>query len=171
MYPMVNGRRKEQIMIIIKYISKILLWIPSLALLTVMLVTVANVLGRSLFKNPVSGAIEIAGLFGSIVVSLSLFYTQLKDRNVATDIIFNKLHRSYQRILEKITFVLGTGTVGLMIYSCALGVLESYTEKDVTTILTIPIWPFMMAFLIGGLAFCIVLIGQFYRSIAGGTKE
>ena len=158
-------------MVVIKYITKILLLLPSAALLTVMIITVANVLGRSMFKTPVIGAIEIAGLFGSIVVSMSLFYTQLKDRNVATDIVFNKLPKRYQKGLEKVIFVLSVGVVGLFIYSSILGVLESYEENDVTTILTIPIWPFTMSLLVGCVAFCFVLIGQLFGAIVGDKEK
>jgi TRAP-type transport system small permease protein len=150
-----------------KYAVRTLLVIGAIALLTIMCVTITNIFGRSFFQMPVLGAIEGAGLLGSIVISFSLFYTQLKHRNVVTSIVFNLFPNRMQEIVNKISLALSAGIVGVMAYSCAMGALEAAEEGDVTATLTIHIWPFRIAWLVGCIALCAVFFGQLFKPLNG----
>ena len=158
-------------MYFIKYIVRVLLVIAAVALLTIMCITVANICGRSLFRFCILGAIEIAGLCGAVVVSFSLFYTQLEHRNVVTSIVFDMLPKPLQRTIEKFNLVLSSGIVGLMAYCAAMGAQEAAAEGDVTAILAIHIWPFKIIWVAGCVALCAVLFGQLFKAVIGVKKK
>ena len=152
---------------IIKYIVYVLLFPAAVALLTVTCVTVANICGRAFFQSPVSGAIEIAGMCGAVVVSFSLIYTQFEERNVSTSVLFDILPVWLQKILEKFTLVLSLGTMFLLAYSAAMGLHEAVVDRNVSAILTLYIWPFRAAWLGACVIFCAILFGQFIRAVIG----
>ena len=156
---------------LVKYAGKMLLVMGAIALLTIMFLTVANIFGRSLFKLPVLGAIESAGLCGAVVISFSLFYTQLKHRNVVTSIAFDMLPNWLQNILDKISLALSVGIVGVMAYSSAIGAHEAAAEGDISATLTIHIWPFRVAWLVGCVALCAVFFGQLFKISNGANSK
>ena len=65
---------------------KVLLAVGGIALMVMMTIVVGNSIGRALFRTPIFGTIEIAGLAGVVLVAATVGFAAREHRNKATGI-------------------------------------------------------------------------------------
>jgi len=65
---------------------KVLLAVGGIALMVMMTIVVGNSIGRALFRTPIFGTIEIAGLAGVVLVAAAVGFAAREHRNKATGI-------------------------------------------------------------------------------------
>ena len=68
------------------YLTHTFNWIAAGAVIAMMLLTSADVILR-LFRRPITGAYEIVGLLGAIVISFSLAYTSVEKGHIAVEFL------------------------------------------------------------------------------------
>ena len=83
-----------------RIVSASLLVIGAITLIIMMVVVTGNSLGRALFKTPISGTMEIAGLAGAIVVAAAIGFTARERGNVAVDVLMSRLKSAGKGILR-----------------------------------------------------------------------
>jgi TRAP-type C4-dicarboxylate transport system permease small subunit len=83
-----------------KILEKIFVTIAGILLLTMVLLTCANIVGR-IFHQPINGTVELMGLCGAVVVALGLAYSQRKKEHIAVDLLTNR----FPPLLKKTTLV------------------------------------------------------------------
>ena len=69
--------------------------IGALALTSMMLLTVVDVIGR-FFKHPIFGSVEMVGFLATIVVAAALPYTHTVDGHVEVEILVRLLSKKAQ---------------------------------------------------------------------------
>ena len=89
-----------------RLVSAALLVIGAIPLIIMMAVVTANSLGRAIFRAPITGTIEIAGLAGVIVVAAAVGFTARERANVAVDVLLSQLKPGAKRILDVVTLFL-----------------------------------------------------------------
>jgi len=113
-----------------------------------MLVTVADVIGRRLFNHPVKGSYELSEFMLVIVVYFNLASCELRDGNVTIDLLVSRFRKRTQSIINSFAYVL------FLLISCLLTWrLFVYGINEVggyhTTVLQIPIFPFPLIAALG----------------------
>lgn len=88
-------------------VSDLLMWVGGIALVCMMAIACANVVLR-FAGTPVSGAYELVGYLGAIVIALPLGYTQLMKSHVAVDIVSGKFPAWLRKIVLTLGFALGS---------------------------------------------------------------
>ena len=78
--------------------------VAAFALMAMMMVIVANIVGRIFFRSPVTGTLEIVGFAGVIVVAIAVVFTERAHGNVAVDIVVTRLPPGLRRIFRSITY-------------------------------------------------------------------
>jgi len=68
-----------------RVLNEILIWIAGVSLVTMILLTCANIFLRLVWM-PVKGTYELMGFFGAIVTAFALGYTQIKRGHIGIDI-------------------------------------------------------------------------------------
>ena len=133
-------------------------------LILVMAVAVnADILGRELFKQPVPGVTEFLGLSIVAVVFLQMANTLREDRHVANDLILAAVAKRRPRVAAffyGIFHTIGAALLGLIVWYVFPIFKENYEGgfyKGTGGVIEIPVWPFMLIVLIGGLA----TVGQY----------
>jgi TRAP-type C4-dicarboxylate transport system permease small subunit len=132
-----------------RILSATLLVIATVPLIIMMVIVTANSLGRAFFRTPVTGAIEIAGLAGAVLVSASVGFTARERGNVAVDILVTRLKPRVRAAFDAVTFLLSLGGVCLLLYAVILNAFKSIRLQDVTMTLDLPIPPFKFAWAAG----------------------
>ena len=61
-----------------------------------------------LLGNPISEAFEVSGLLGALVVSFSLAYTTVEKRNVAVELVVEKLPQRWRIAIDGIVSLLSS---------------------------------------------------------------
>lgn len=67
-----------------------------------MLLVVANVIMRKIFKSPILGTPEFTGFFSVLVISLGLAYCLLVNAHIAVDFIVEKFSSRKQGIIDTV---------------------------------------------------------------------
>ncbi|SDI72295.1 TRAP transporter small permease [Natribacillus halophilus] len=101
-----------------------------------------DVLGRWLFSQPISGAVEVTELGLSMVIFLTIAYTHLKEEHISIDFVFNKFPAKVQRIMEGIVNLIITALMLLLASSLFLYTERLLTAGRVTGDLGLPVYLF-----------------------------
>ena len=147
----------------IKLIMKSLSAVSSFLLAAMIVVVVANVVGRFLFNIPVFGTIELVELMMIIICFFAIPYTSMNRGHVRITLLFDHLPKGIQRILGRIASLLCAGIFSIIIYQAAINALYYAKHLDqCTDTLEIPFAPFKAIMVLGfGVLLVIELIHVF----------
>jgi len=134
-------------------------WIGGAALVILVLMTFANVLGRYLLRRPLTGAVEISQLFLVVTVFFGVAYTEVRKQHVTFDEIVIHFPRRLRAVTIGIMYFL-VGMYALMTswQETLLAISYMVPRIRVTDVLKIPIAPAMFVIAIGSLLWGIELL-------------
>jgi TRAP-type C4-dicarboxylate transport system permease small subunit len=162
----------ERLATINRRITRACLWAAASALMVMMLITVSNISGRSLFNLPVLGANEIVSLAGVVLISFVVGFVQFEHRNVITSILVDRLPPRTRAIFDTVTLFLASGIVFVMTWAgIAFGIEEIVIYHKVTMILGITVGPFKAVWGIGCIILFLVLTGHFIEALSRSLKR
>lgn len=116
--------------------------------LPLMLLTTADVLGRSFLNKPVVGSFELSEYLLAVIILLSAAYTQQVKGHVAVDFVTSRFSKKTQHTLQIFTTALCLLVVSIIVWQ---GVILGLEEKAVTDQLRIPKGPFKILVGLSGL--------------------
>ena len=115
--------------------------VSAVCLLSMMLITTIDVLGRYLFASPLPGAFEITQLLLAATIFAGLPIVTLKQEHVTVTIASDRLPPSLRRLHAALAGLLGAAVLAILAWRLAdqAGRLASY--GDTTSLLRIPLSP------------------------------
>jgi len=116
-------------------------------IIPLMLLTTADVVGRSLFNKPIPGTFELSEFMLAVIILLSAGYTQQVKGHVSVDFLTSRFNRPTQRVFQVITVCLSLLIITIVIWQ---GFILGIRETEVTDQLRIPKGPFKILLGIGG---------------------
>ena len=150
-----------------EFLSKIGSWF----LVLIMLITVADVIGRKFFNMPVKGTLELISMFLIIFVFLNLPYNEMRGGNVTIAILFMRFGNKAKKIIDAIMYVPFLAVS--IIFTRQLFVLakDEVESGTMTTILNIPISPFYYIAAAGFLILTLTVLARLILIIANGGRN
>jgi|YelNatPaOPRAMG01_1025707.scaffolds.fasta_scaffold91769_2 TRAP-type C4-dicarboxylate transport system permease small subunit len=142
------------------------------SLVIMVLIVVANVVGRYLFSKPIIGTIEIVGLLTVIVVFCVFAFAESQGAHIAVTIISTKIYGVKKIIITSLIFFLGTffftlmGWQGLVLMKTNL-----YPTIRTSSILSIPFAPFMFVMAFGCFIFSLELLIHGFKTISSSKRD
>jgi TRAP-type C4-dicarboxylate transport system permease small subunit len=136
--------------------------LAAVALILMMLVTVADVTLRYLFNHPIRGAYEFVQVMLVIFVFHGMSTAFLQRRNIVIDLIDNFAHRYLIVVLTRISDVLTIAVIALFAYAMITPALQSYSYGEMKMELQIPIWWMWAMALIGIAGAILCAIGALF---------
>jgi TRAP-type C4-dicarboxylate transport system permease small subunit len=131
-----------------------------------MLLTTADVVLRYVFNAPIAGSIDIVELMMVILVWGAVAYCAFVGGHVRVDVVYSKLPKTAQTILDRITFTASAFTLALITWRLGYRVysfLRNPMTSPITMTLHIPLWPFLIVATLGSALFCLVLIVRIFH--------
>jgi len=147
-------------------------WVGAGALVLMVLIVVANVVGRYLFRKPVLGAVEMVGLLTVITVFCVLAFTESKGAHIVVDILVSRIHGRTKAILASIMALLGAVFFIIMAWQgwdLMLSNLSPFVR--VTGVLSIPFAPFMLIMAFGCVLFGLELLVHVLNPASGKKRR
>jgi TRAP-type C4-dicarboxylate transport system permease small subunit len=138
----------------------------AVALIAMMLLTVADVIGRYLFSKPIKGTYELVGFLLVGAGALGLGYTQVKKGHIRVDFLLQRFPEKVQGIVTVIANFLGFAAFSLLCWRCAL-YAQYYISAtgNATDTLHIPLFPFVVVLAVGTGMLALVLLFDLVHSI------
>jgi TRAP-type C4-dicarboxylate transport system permease small subunit len=145
-------------------------WVASVFLAAMMLLTVADVLGRALFARPIHGTYELIELLLTCTFFLALPAVFLRDGHILVDVIDSWRPRAVPW-LKRIALVLAAVMLGIIAWRCWLFARNALEFGDVTSDLSLPLILYCIPLLvgIGGAAVAAVVMAVARRNGRSGT--
>jgi len=138
---------------VINSLSKWLNWVAGVALVLMLIVIVADIIGAKLFKWPIPGGIDIVGLLGVVVIAFAIAQTQTIHGHIEVEFFVMRLPEKARNVIAGIVYSLGMALFALLAW-------RSYTFGDslrvkgeVSMTVGIPVYPFVY-----GIAFCCIVV-------------
>jgi TRAP-type C4-dicarboxylate transport system permease small subunit len=124
--------------------------------LLVAAMTLVSVIGRSMFKAPIPGDVEITQMGIALAISLCLPWCQLKGANIIVDFFTQKTSERSQRWLDAMGCILLAAMYALLAWRTAVGAVAVESAGETTMIISLPMW-WAYACLAPGLALAAVI--------------
>jgi TRAP-type C4-dicarboxylate transport system permease small subunit len=151
-------------------ISRIGIYVGVVALNGMMLLVVADVILRKYFAAPIRGSLEITEILMGFVVFLGLAFCAVKGEHVFIDIITERLSKSAKSITMIIVHFLSAGVAGMMAWRLFMSALDLQRGNQVSMMLGLWLYPFVLIAFIGCSLLTLVYIIQLINSL-GGIKK
>jgi TRAP-type C4-dicarboxylate transport system permease small subunit len=158
---------ESQLNPVVKWICNVMIAISAGALVIMLFISVADVIGRSFFLHPIQGTSELVGMLLVITSALGFGYCQLMKGNVNIDIFVKRFSRRGQGVLNIISNLMSLAVCVIIAWKGMAMVLQYSSEKLGSTSATLGIllWPFMLIMSLGfawvGVIFIIDLYNAF----------
>ena len=144
-----------------EFISKKLAYLGAIALLSMMFLTTADVVGRYFFNKPVLGAFELTEFLVLILIFSFLAHSQAKKSHVAVDLIFDHLPAKIRTAVNFLNHLVCFGFMILIAYRGIIRALEIMEYHEATTNLGIVKYPFAFFVVLG----CAALSLEYLRDL------
>lgn len=165
-------------MVIAKVMSKltealffVLHIVAFIALMVMMLIVTANIIGRIFLKTPIMGTLEITGFAGVVVVSFAIGFAQRDKRNVYMDILVVRFSPIIRYLVDAVTSILSLIIIGFMFWAVTESAIESFLNEEVTITLSVMTYPYRFAWAAGLLVLCGFLLQNFIRNLFRSIKK
>jgi len=154
--------------------------VGTLLILAMAVAVNADSFGRNLFNHPIPGVLEFLGLAIVAIVFLQMANTLREGRHVSNDLLTKLVSQSRPRLHAAIYAVFHAIGAALMLLIAVYVwpiLLSSYSGgyyRGTTGVIEIPIWPFMLAVVLGAAATAIqflLLMAQDLRRATMGPSE
>ncbi|MCP4718069.1 MAG: TRAP transporter small permease [Desulfobacteraceae bacterium] len=140
--------------------------IGALALTSMMLLTVVDVIGR-FFKHPIFGSVELVGFLATIVVATALPYTHKVDGHVGVEILVRLLSKKTQIFIDIFTRSLSLVLFSLITWQMFLYANDIHETGEVSMNLEFPIYYIVYLLAFGMLIFSVTIL----ETILGNIKQ
>jgi TRAP-type C4-dicarboxylate transport system permease small subunit len=142
-----------------KNVSLFMKWVAGCTLVVMMLLTSADVVGRS-FGRPIPGTYEIVEFLSAITISFALAYTQFSRSHVSIDLFIEKLPVKARKVVDIITHLFSFCLFALIawqsfVYASKLRVLGVVSPTE-----QIPYYPIIYGIAFACVTMCSVIIVQ-----------
>lgn len=152
-------------------IGRFLHRLAQVILALMVLLTVTDVCLRYIFNNPITGSYELTEFMMVVLVFASVGFTQSVKDHVSVDLVVTKLPDRVRALLEAITCLLAFGLFALAAWRNVLHTGTTWERHDVSAELFIPVSPFVLFVALGLAVLSLVLLVQFFQSLARVLKK
>jgi TRAP-type mannitol/chloroaromatic compound transport system permease small subunit len=156
----------------VRPISILIGQIGSCLIAVIMLLTVLDVIGRRLFRKPVTGVYELSEVMLALVVFFTLGYTETLRRNVTIDILVERFPLKIRNIIDSISYVLFLSICCILTWQLCMSTLEAYnTHQLISVMLGVPIYPVNALATLGCAVFSLTVFANLLLFLSGGIKK
>ncbi len=136
---------------LIRWLSYVLGGIAGIALLLMMVQTVADVAMKNLAGEPIEGNLEIISVYHMVViVFLPLALVEVKHEHISVDLVVRNFPKWLRRITDTLSYLVATVFFGILAYQTGLDAIEAYEIGEILmTSILITIWPAKFSLPIG----------------------
>ena len=152
-------------------ISRLLHRFAQVIIVLMVMLTVIDVCLRYIFNSPIIGSYELTEFMMAILVFASVGYTMAVKGHVSVDLVVTKLPDRVRALLEAITSLLAFGLFAVAAWRNVLHAGTTWKRHDVSAELFIPVGPFVLFVAIGIAVLSLVLLVQFFQSLARALKK
>jgi TRAP-type C4-dicarboxylate transport system permease small subunit len=157
-----------------KYIQpaiRVLMVAGAIALMAMMIIIVANILGRLFFRTPILGTVEVAGFTGAILVAIAVGFAERDHRNVIVEILVSRFPPRVKALVDSFTLILGLGGLVVLFWAMFNYALKTAIGHEYTFTLGVNPAPFQFIWSFGVLILCVYVLHHIIQYFKRGLQK
>jgi TRAP-type C4-dicarboxylate transport system permease small subunit len=139
-------------------ISRILAIAASIILGAMMLLTVADVVLRWIFKHPIIGTTEITESMMACIAFFALAWCAAENSHLQVDLLVNRFPARVQGVIDTLTATVCLCLVALIAWRSFLEGLAVQQMHLISSLIKIPAYPFYYVVAAGCVMLCLVVV-------------
>jgi TRAP-type C4-dicarboxylate transport system permease small subunit len=156
--------------------NKWLHWIAMILLLLLMFMTVGDIVGRYMVGiipgfGPIPGTFELTEIMLAVAVLTAIGHTQMRRGHISIDLVISKFPRKVRALIDCITQFLSLAIFVLVTWQTIKYAHLLYISNDVSAILRLPLYPFLIVAAIGCFTFCLAMLSTFIQTLTKAIKK
>jgi TRAP-type C4-dicarboxylate transport system permease small subunit len=170
--PQSTSQSKSRLNRNVTLISKILCYISAAALGVMMIVSLADIIGRG-FMHPIKGIFEMVGLLMVIAGALGLGYCQLVKGNIMINLVTDRLKPRWRSLIMTVSLLASIAVCIIVCWQVGVRMYENSINGSagLTPDLRWKVWPFMFLMVLGFAWAAVIFIVDFAESVKGVFKK
>jgi TRAP-type C4-dicarboxylate transport system permease small subunit len=156
---------------IIKKVSLITDRLAGVCFFSVMVLILANIIMRNVFKRPILGTVEIVGLLIATGLGLALANCEMLDFNIGMDVVTEKLSRRIQKIIQIVTYSISLIFWAVVVWRVFIFAITTYINGRVTATASIPLYPFIFILGFNLSLLCVVLAYKLILAFKDASRK
>ena len=154
---------------VVAFISTLGDRISQMAVMGMMLVSIANILGR-IFWRPIYGTFDYVSFFSVIVVAMALASCAVQKGHISVELFMARLPRRTQGMVGCFTNILSLGFFAIVIWQCIVFAGRMIRTGQLTMTALLPFYPFIYIIAFGCFLLCLVILVEFFKSVDKAVK-
>lgn len=155
----------------IEFVVRVLLVIAAAALVAMATIITLNIFGRALFRSPIMGTVEYAGVLGVVFASVAIGYVEKHRRNVVMEVISSKFPPRAKEFTDAFGLLLGLVIIGVLSWAMFGEAGYAFSYRETTVVMGVPLWPFKYIWAVGAAILCLALLYNMVQCIRRGVKR
>ena len=164
-------RDGEMIDVALRWLSNILAIIGGIALVLMMVQTVADVIADQFFSRPIPGNLEVISVHHMVlVVFLPLAFVERRHEHIQVDLVYQLMPRLMQRSILVLGYLIGAGFFAILTWRTWGDALRSLEKNEMLMgNVYVIIWPAKFVLPIGFAAIGLVMLLHAWRAATDPT--
>lgn len=138
--------------------------ISQMAVLAMMLVSIANILAR-MFWRPIYGTFDYVSFFSVAVVALALSYCAVQKGHISVELVVARFPRRIQGVIGCFTNILSLGLFAVVIWQSMEFAERMIRTRQVTMTALLPFYPFIYIIAFGCFLLCLIILVELIKSL------
>jgi TRAP-type C4-dicarboxylate transport system permease small subunit len=155
------------------WICRVMAGIATIVLGVILVLAIADIVGRVVFLRPIEGVVELIGMLMVVIGFLGLGYCQLVKGNVLIDIITSRFKERGQAVFNIFSYLICIAICSLITWQGGIRAWAYIFKKvgQYTVIMHILFWPFMMLMAISFAWVTVIFILDLIQAIKKVVKR
>jgi TRAP-type C4-dicarboxylate transport system permease small subunit len=154
---------------IVRLIAKAADYGGALVLFLMMMLAVANIIGRSFLHNPISGTTEISAYMLLMIIGLGLGAAAFERRHIKVDLVMDHLPKKAQLVIDTVMLIFTFIMLAIMTWANARQAIIIPTRY--TAAMGIPDTPFKWVFAVGWGLCCLGCLAVLIETLRKRGKD
>lgn len=142
-------------------------YIAGAALTGILFLTIIDITGRSAFRRPFPGTVELTSMVLVVVVFMAVAYSEDMGDHITIDLIYERVGKRVKAFLDIFSDLLTIVVVALLSYQLYQFVLRNQRSGAETPVLDIPMWPFVLVAAVGAAFYVISTVMRVVLRLLG----
>jgi TRAP-type C4-dicarboxylate transport system permease small subunit len=126
-----------------------------------MILTGVDVCLRYIFNQPIPGSFEITEFIMPILVTFGFAYCALEKGHVQVELLVSRLSKRGQALMNSVASLIFFGLFALITWQSWLRVKGMMHVGQMSIVLDIPVYPFVLTIAVGSAALCLIVLRDF----------
>jgi len=135
-------------------------YLAGLALVALMIATVADVAGRYMFNAPITGVFDLTHIAVVVIVYLGLAYCTYYGAHAAIEVLVDRFDARIAAALARLIHLSGAAILLVIAWRSGMAALQVQSFGQTSQLLLVPLYPFYWVVVFGCALTALVLILQ-----------